>query len=198
MFFGAIEKKTPRWAPWPWIGWDLFQLLLCNRWTEFNKMDRKQDLKVLFTKFVFFGLIEKKNKMVVLASHWLRHFRLLLWNCGTKFKETRQEARAQRLLPSLYFSGRLKKQGGRPGLWLTETFFDFSSETAERNLTKLDRKQDLNVLYQVSVFPADPKNKMTTLASDWVRHFRLLLWNCGTEFNKTWQEARCQHSLTSL
>ena len=31
-------------------------------------------------------------------------------------------------------------------LSLTLHIFDFSSETAERNLTKLDRKQDLNVL----------------------------------------------------
>ena len=44
--------------------------------------------------------------------------------------------------------------------------FDFSSETAERNSTKLDRKQDLNVLYQVSVFCADQKNKMAALVSD--------------------------------
>ena len=49
--------------------------------------------------------------------------------------------------------------------------FDFSSETAEWNSTKLDRKQDLNVLYQVCVFQADRKNKMAALASDWVRHF---------------------------
>ena len=114
-----------------------------------------------------------------------------------------QEARTQRPLPSLCFGGRLEKQEGRPGLWLSETFstsslkplngiqrnftgskismsstkfvffrpigksrwplwpligwdiFDFSSETAERNSTKLDRKQDLNVLYQVCVFRAD-------------------------------------------
>ena len=32
---------------------------------------------------------------------------------------------------------------------------------------KLDRKQDLNVLYQVCVFRADRKTKM---ASDWRRH----------------------------
>ena len=35
---------------------------------------------------------------------------------------------------------------------LTFHIFDFFSETAERNSTKLDRKQDLNVLYQVCVF----------------------------------------------
>ena len=76
--------------------------------------------------------------------------------------------------------------------------FDFSSETAEWNSTKLDRKQDLNALYQVCVFWADWKNKMATLASDWLRHFRLLLWNCWTEFNQTWQEARSQRPLPRL
>ena len=163
------------------------------------------------------------------------HFRLLLWNRWTEFNETWQEARSQRPLPSLCFSGRSEKQDGRPGLWLADTFstsslkplkgiqrnligskistsstkfvffgpigktrwppwpligwhiFDFSSETAEPNSTKLDRKQDLNVLYQVCVFQADQKNKMAALASDWLSHFRLLLWNRWTEFNKTWQ-----------
>ena len=50
------------------------------------------------------------------------HFRLLLWNCWTEFKETWQEARSQRPLPSLCISGRSEKQDGRPGLWLAETF----------------------------------------------------------------------------
>ena len=35
---------------------------------------------------------------------------------------------------------------------------------------KLDRKQDLHVLYQVCVFHADRKTKMAALASDWLRH----------------------------
>ena len=68
---------------------------------------------------------------------------------------------------------------------LTFHIFNFSSETAEENSTKLDRKQDLNVLYHVCVFWADLKNKMAALASDWLRHFLLLLWNCWTEFNLT-------------
>ena len=40
---------------------------------------------------------------------------------------------------------------------LTFHIFYFSSETTEQNSTKLDRKQDLNVLYQVCVFRADRK-----------------------------------------
>ena len=279
--------------------------------------------------------------MAALASDWLRHFQLLLWNRWTEFNETWEEPRSQHPLPSLcfsgrsekqdgrpslwlaealstsplkplnriqrnltgskistsstklVFSGRSEKQDGRPGLWLAETFstsplkllngiqgnltgskistfstklvffgpigktrwpswpligwdifdfssetaernsmklnrkqdlnilyqvsvfrpirktrwppwpligwdiFDFSSETAERNSTKLDRNQDLNILYQVCVFRADRKNKMAALASDWLRHFRRLLWNRWTEFNGTWQEARSQRPLQS-
>ena len=160
-----------------------------------RKLDRKQDLNVLYQVCVFRA--DQKNKMAALASDWLRHFRLLLWNRWTEFNKTWHEARSQRPLPSLCFSGRSEKQDGGPGLWLAETF-DFSSETAERNSTKLDRKQDLNVLYQVCVFWADRKNKMAALASDWLRHFRLLLWNCWMELNETWQEARSQRPLPSL
>ena len=196
-----------------------------------TKLYRKQDLNLLYQVCVF--RTDRKNKMAALASDWLRHFRLLLWNRWTEFNETWQEARSQHPLPSLCFSGWSEKQDGRPGLWLAETFstsplkplngiqrnltgskistsstkfvffgligktrwppwpligwdiFDFSSETTERNSTKLDRKQDLNVLYQVCVFWADRKNKMAALASDWLRHFRLLLWNRWTEFNET-------------
>ena len=227
VFFGPIGKT--RWPPWPLIGWDIFHF--SSETTEQNstKLDRKQDLNVLCQVCVFRA--DRKNKMAVLASDWLRHFRLLLWNGWTEFNETWQEARSQRSLPRLCFSGRSEKQDGRPGLWLAETFstsplkppnriqrnltgskistsstkfvffgpigktrwppwpligwdiFDFFSETAEWNSTKLDRKQDLNVLYQVFGFRADRKNKMAALASDWLRHFRLLLWNRWMEFN---------------
>ena len=55
--------------------------------------------------------------------------------------------------------------------------FDFFSETAERNSTKLDKKQDLNVLYQVCVFQADRKNKMAVLASDGCKVFEFFFEN---------------------
>ena len=237
VFFGPIGKT--RWPPWPLIGWDIFDFSSETVEWNWRKLDRKQDLKVLYQVCVFRA--DRKNKMAALASDWLRHFRLLLWNRWMELKETWQEARSQGPLPSLCFSGRSEKQDGRPGLWLAETFstsplkplngiegnltgskisrsstkfvffwpigktrwppwpligwdiFDFSSETVEWNWRKLHRKQDL----KVCVFRADRKNKMAALASDWLRHFRLLLWNCWMEFNKTWQEARSQHLLPS-
>ena len=91
-----------------------FRLLLWNRERNSTKLDRKQDLNVLYQVPDFWA--DRKNKMTVLFSDWLRHFRLLLWNRSTKFNETWQEARSQRLLLSFCFSGRLEKQDGRPGL----------------------------------------------------------------------------------
>ena len=196
VFFRPIGKT--RWPPWPLIGWDVFDFSPDTAERNATKLDRKQDLNVFYQVCVFRAY--RKNKMAALASDWLRHVWLLLWNHWTEFNETWQEARSQRPLPSLFFLGRSIKQDGRPGLWLAETFstspleslnriqrnltgseistsstmfvyfgligktrwpawpligwdiFDFSSETAEQNSTKLDRKQDLNVLYQVCVF----------------------------------------------
>ena len=181
-----------------------FRLLLWNHWTEFNETWQEGRSQHPLPSCVFRA--DRKNKIAALGSDWPRQFRLLLWNCWTEFTETWQEASSQRPLPSLCFSGRSKKKhDGRPGLWFAETFstslkplngiqwnltgrkistsstkfvffrpigktrwlpwplidldiFDFSSETAERNSTKLDRKQDLNVLYQVIVFRAYCKN----------------------------------------
>ena len=160
VFFGPIRKT--KWPPWPLIGCDIFDF--SSETTERNsqKLDRKQDLNALYQVYVFRA--DRKNKMAALASDWLRHFRLLS-NRWTVFNETWKEASSRRLLPSLCFSGWLKKQYGHPGLWLAETHLNFSSETAEQNSAKLDRKQDLNVLYHVCVFWAKKWIKMGTLAN---------------------------------
>ena len=76
--------------------------------------------------------------------------------------------------------------------------FDFSSKISQQNSTKLERKRDLNVLYNVCAFRADGSNKIATLASDWLRYFPLLFWSRWMEFNKTWQEAWSQRPLPSL
>ena len=103
---------------------------------------------------------------------------------------------------------------------LTFHIFDFSSE---RNTTKLDRKQDLNVFYPVFVFRDDwknlwnrwtkldgkqnpfvlyqdqsEKNKTANPFSNLLRHYRVYLWICWTEFTERWQEARSQRPLLSL
>ena len=135
--------------------------------------------------------------MAALDPDWLKHFRLLLWNGWIEFNETWPEVRSQRPLPSLCFSGRSEKQDGRPGLWLAETFSTSPLKRLngiQRNLTgsKISTSSTEFLFFVVR------KNKMAALASDLMRHFRLLLWNRWTEFNETWQEARSQHPLPSL
>ena len=110
-----------RWPPWPLIGWDIFDFSVETAERNSTNLDRKQDLNALYQVCVFSGRSEKQDGR--LASDRLRYFRLLLWNRWMEFKETWQEARSQRPLPSLCFSGRSEKQDGRPGLWLAKTFF---------------------------------------------------------------------------
>ena len=74
--------------------------------------------------------------------------------------------------------------------WLIH--FCYFSGTAERNSTNLDRKQNLNVLFQVCVFRTYRKTKMAILAFDGLIHFRSLLSNCWKKINQTRQEASSQ------
>ena len=99
------------------------RLLLWSRWTEFNEAWQEARSQRLLPSLCFSGRSE--NKIATLSSDWLNHFQLL-WNRWTELNETWQEARFQCSLPSLCFSGRSEKQDGHPGLWLAETFFDFS------------------------------------------------------------------------
>ena len=214
-FFGPIGKT--RWPPWPLIGWDIFDFssetaernstkldrkqdlnvlyqvcafwadrknkmaALASDWLRYfdfsseiaegnsTKLDRKQDLNVLYQVCVFRA--DRKNKMAALASDWLRHFRLLLWNRWTEFNENLTGSKISTSSTKFVLFGPIEKIRWPPWPLIGWDIFDFSSETAERNSTKLDRKQDLNVLYQVCAFWADRKNKMAALASDWLRYF---------------------------
>ena len=147
VFFGPIAKI--RWPPWPLIGWDIFDFFSETAEGNSTKLDRKQDLNVFYQVWVFWA--DQKNKMATPASDWLRHFRLLLWNCWTEFDETWQEARSQHPLSSLCFSGRSVKKRWPPWPLIGWDIFDFSSESDERDSKQFDRKQDLNI-YQVVFF----------------------------------------------
>ena len=80
MFVFRADRKT-KWPPQPLIGWYIFDF---SATTERNlpRLERKEELKVLDPVLGFF-LADQKNKMV--ASNWLRHFQLLLWNHRMEF-----------------------------------------------------------------------------------------------------------------
>ena len=193
--FSSRSEKT-RWPPWPLIGHDIFDFFSETAERNLKKLDRKQNLNALYQVCVFWA--DRKNKMAALASDWLRHFWLLLWNRWKEFKETWQEARSESPLPCLCFLGRSEKQDGRPGLWLAETFSTSSLKPLNRIQQNLIGSKISKPSTKFVFFRADRKNKMAAQASDWLRHFRLLCRNRWTEFNESWQEARSQRPLPSL
>ena len=172
-----------------------FRLLLWNRWTEFNKTWQKARSQRTLPSLCFSSWSEKQDGR---PGRWLAETfstsslkplnRIQLNLTGSKISTPSTK---------FVFFGPIRKIRWPPWPMIGWDIFDFS-ETTERNSTQLDRKQDLNALYQVCVFRADWKNKMAAPAYDWLRHFRLLLWNRWTEFNKTLQEARSQSPLPSL
>ena len=111
--FELIGKA--RWPPWPLIRWDIFHFSSETAEQNSRKLDRNQDLNVLYCVGIIWA--DQKNSMAACVSDWLRHFRLLLWNRWMACNETWQEERSQRPLPlpSLCFLGRSEKQDGRPG-----------------------------------------------------------------------------------
>ena len=194
LVFWLIGKT--RWPHWSLIGWGILDFSSETAERNSTKLDRKQDLNVLYQVSVFQAEREKQDG------------RPGLWLVETFFTSPlkplngiQQNLTGSKISMSyikFVFFGSIGKRRWLHWSLIGWDIFDFSSETAERNSTKLDRKQDLNVLYQVSVFQAERKNKMAALASDWLRHFLLHLWNHWTEFNKTWQEARSQCPIPSL
>ena len=146
------------------------------------KLDRKQ-ISTSSTKFVFFGAIRETRWPPCPLIGW-DIFDFLLWNYWTELNETWQELRSQRPFTKfVFFQADPKKTRWPPWPMICRDILEFFSEIAKQNSMKLDKKQDLNVLYQVCVFRGDQRNKMAALASDWLRHFRLLIWNRWKEFN---------------
>ena len=194
VFFEPIGKT--RWPPWPLIGWDIFDFSSETAEQNSTKLDRNQDLNVLYQVCVFRADRKKQDGgpglwlAETFSTSPLKQLNWVQRNLtGSKISTSSTK---------FVFFRPIGKTRWQPWPLIGWDIFDISSETAEWNSTNLDRKQDLNILYQVCVFRADRKNKMAALASDWLRHFRLLLWNRWTEFNETWQEARTQRPLPSL
>ena len=150
------------------------------------------------TKFVFFGPIEKKTKVAALASKWLRHFRLLFW---VEFNEIWQEARSQRHLQSLSFSGWSKKKTKMAALssdWKTRLpprlligrgIFDFSFWNCWMEFNETWHEARFQRSLPSLCFWADRKNKIADQASDCSRHFQLpffqilFWWTCWYKLN---------------
>ena len=115
------------------------------------------------TMFMFFGPIRQPRwpPGLWMAETFLTSLKPLngIWRNLTGSRNSASFAMFCGLVLFFFFADRKTKMIARHLIgW---DIFDFFSETAERNLTKIDRKQEHNVLYQVCVFGA---TNMATLA----------------------------------
>ena len=165
------------------VNFSHFWLLLWNRWTEFNQTLQEARSQPPLPSLCFSGQSEKQDGRPGL---WLAEtFSTSPLKPLNGIQGNLTGSKISKSSTKFVFFGPIGKTRWPPWPLIGWDIFDFSSETTEWNSTKLHRKQDLNVLYQVCVFGADRKNKMAALASDWLIHFRLLLWNRWTELNET-------------
>ena len=143
-----------------------FLLLLWKHRMEFNKIWQGARSQRPLISLCFSGRSEEQDGRP--ASDLPRHFRLLPRDSWTRFNETWQEARSKCPLPIVCYSGRSKKAVLASGwlrhfrLLLCDRWTEFNETLQEAKFkrplpsscysTKLDRKQDINVLYKVCVF----------------------------------------------
>ena len=147
VFFGPIGKTN--WPPWPLIGWDIFDF--SSETAEWNslKLDRKQPLNAFYHVCVFQANREKTKRLPWPLIGWD------IFDFSETVKGIRRNLIGSKIsTPStkFVFFKWIGKTKWPPWPMICWDIFNFSSETAEKNSTKLDRKQDLNILYQACVF----------------------------------------------
>ena len=119
----ATDCRKTRWLLRPLIGWNIFDF--SSETTEQNsmKLDRKQDLNVVYQVCVFHpGQSLKKGGTLYSGARYVALWASCFCNHCMAFIKTWQEANTSSLLQSLCFLDLYVKKNGKPDLWLADTF----------------------------------------------------------------------------
>ena len=135
--------------------------------------------------------------MAVLASDWLRHFRLLLWNRWMEFNETWLEARSPCLYRvCVFWADWENKMAALASDWLRH--FQLLLWNCWTEFDETWQEARFQCPLPSLCFSSRSEKQDGCPGSDWLRHFLLLLWNRWTACNETWQEERFQRPLPSF
>ena len=127
-----------------------FRHLLWNRWTEFNETGREARSRRPLPNLCFSGRLEKQDGR---RGLWLAEiFSTSPLKPLNRIQRNWTGSKISTASNKFVLFGPIGKKRWPPWPLIGWDIFDISSETAEQNSTKLDGKQDLNVLYQFCVF----------------------------------------------
>ena len=140
MFLGLSGKNKMAVLASDWL--EYFRLLFWNRWTECNHRNSTgSKISTSSTKCVFWLIHPGLWLAKTFSTSPLKPLERIYWNLtGRKILTSSNK---------LVFFGLIWKTRWPPWSLIGWDISDFFSETTERNLTKLDRKQYLNVFDQV-------------------------------------------------
>ena len=131
--------------PSVWRKLSHFRLLLWHRWTEFNETWQEARSQRPLPSLCFLGRSEKQDGRPGL---WLAEtFSTSPLKPLNGIQQNLTGSKISTPSTKFVFFGPIGKTRWPPWPLIGWDIFDFSSEMAERNSMKLDRKQDLNALY---------------------------------------------------
>ena len=163
------------------------RLLLWNHWMEFNETWKEARSKRPPPRLCFSGRLEKQDSHPGL---WLAE--AFSTSPLKPLNGIQQNLTGRKISTSSNKFVFFKSIGGTrwpPGLSFAETF----STSPPWPLNKIQRNLTGSKISMSSTnFVLFGPIKKAALASDWLRHFRLLLCDRWTEFNETWQETKFQ------
>ena len=169
-----------------WRKLSYFRHLLWYRWTELNETWQNAISQRPLSSLCFSGRSEKQDGQPCL--HLAENFSTSPLKRKNGIKRNLTGRKISMPSTKFVFFEPIGKIRWPPWPLIGWDIFEFSSsKTAERNVTKLDREQDLKVSLPRLYFRADRKIRWPPQPLiGW--DIRLLLWNRWTEFNETWQK----------
>ena len=148
-----------------------FRLLLWNSWTEFNETWQEAWSQLPLPSFCFSGRSEKQNGC---PGFWLAEtFSTSPLKPLNGIQQNLTGSKILTFSTKFVFFLLIRNTKWPPWPLIGWDKFIFAPETAERNSMNLDRKQDLNVLYQVCDLLTDRKNKMAAI---FIYHVKIQMW----------------------
>ena len=171
------------------VNFSHFRLLLWNPLLEFNENWEEARSQGPLPSLCFSGRSDKQDGR---PGFWLAEtFSTSPLKPLNRIQRNLTGSKISRSSTKFVFFLPIGKTRWPPWLLIGWEMFDFSSETAELISTQLDRKQDLNILFQVCLFGPIGKQK----GQPWSIHFKGDTLYSGARYVALWTSCLMRRTL---